>query len=107
MNLYRSTEYAKSYNISGKDEPLTVFNLISLMLSALQKELQIIVENSHLHEAQLLQLDSSLIAKDIGFENKFDNNQAIKQTALWYLEYLQQSDVKNLTDCQIQNYFNL
>lgn len=49
----------------------------------------------------ILRLDSSLARKELLWEEKFDTEEAVKQTALWYREYL---DSKDITDKQIKDY---
>ena len=51
----------------------------------------------------ILRLDSSLARKELLWEEKFDTEEAVKQTALWYREYLNNKDI---TDKQIKDYTN-
>ena len=38
------------------------------------------------------------------YPEKFNTEEAIKQTAVWYGEYLNRNDINNITEKQIKNY---
>ena len=52
----------------------------------------------------MLRLDSSLARKELNWKEKFNTKEAIKQTAIWYSEYLNKNDINNVTEKQIKNY---
>lgn len=105
--VYSDKKFAKSYNISSQDKSFTVKELLVDFLNYFDQKIEVKVEESNFHEAQLLQLDSSLIEKEIGFTNQFNNKQAIQKTAEWYKNFLENSNMEEFTNKQIKEYFKL
>ena len=57
-----------------------------------------------LHEASLLQLDSSKARLNLGWKPHWNIDKAVEETVAWYKEYLNRTDMKEYTIKQIQSY---
>jgi CDP-glucose 4,6-dehydratase len=59
------------------------------------------------HESNLLKLDSTKAKKELGWKPKYNLNQAVTNTALWYKEfYSNKSRIKKFSLNQINSYFS-
>ncbi|KLI33558.1 CDP-glucose 4,6-dehydratase, partial [Brachyspira hyodysenteriae] len=61
-------------------------------------------QNTYKKEMSMLRLDSSLARKELNWKEKFNTKEAIKQTAIWYKEYINKSNIINITEKQIKEY---
>ncbi len=52
----------------------------------------------------MLRLDSSLARKELNWNEKFNTEEALKQTSVWYREYLNNNDLNIITNKQIKEY---
>lgn len=93
-----------SYNFAPIDNKQTVEYITKVFIDNIGKgNYKIKSQNTNKKEMNILRLDSSLARKELLWEEKFDTEEAVKQTALWYREYL---DSKDITDKQIKDYTN-
>ena len=91
-----------SYNFAPIDNKLTVEYITKVFIESVGRgNYKIKTQNTNKKEMNILRLDSSLARKELLWEEKFDTDEAIKQTALWYREYLNNKDI---TDKQIKDY---
>ena len=91
-----------SYNFAPIDNKQTVEYITKVFIESIGKgNYKIKSQNTNKKEMNILRLDSSLARKELLWEEKFDTEEAVKQTALWYREYL---DSKDITDKQIKDY---
>lgn len=93
-----------SYNFAPIDNKQTVEYITKVFIDNIGKgNYKIKSQNTNKKEMNILRLDSSLARKELLWKEKFDTEEAVKQTALWYREYL---DSKDITDKQIKDYTN-
>ena len=91
-----------SYNFAPIDNKRTVEYITKVFIESIGKgSYKIKTQDTNKKEMNILRLDSSLARKELLWEEKFDTDEAIKQTALWYREYL---DNKDITNKQIKDY---
>ena len=57
------------------------------------------------HEAQLLTLDSNKAKNELNFRNRWQLEEAVKYTALWYGKQLEGADMVKVTDDIVSEYF--
>lgn len=107
FNLINNKNISESYNFAPIDEgnKFTVEYITKAFIDNIGKGSYIInsAETSN-KEMNMLRLDSSLARKELGWKEKFNTEEAIKQTAIWYSEYLNKNDINNITEKQINNY---
>jgi CDP-glucose 4,6-dehydratase len=97
----KSTQLSTAYNL-GPD--LSEVLSVADVLKVLERELTgVAVEfgESHLKEAQELQLDSSLAAKELGWWPAVSTEEAIRMTGRWYKAFYQGQSAMALCDDQI------
>ena len=93
-----------SYNFAPIDNKRTVEYITKVFIESIGKgSYKIKTQDTNKKEMNILRLDSSLARKELLWEEKFDTDEAIKQTALWYREYLNNKDITNK---QIKDYLN-
>lgn len=91
-----------SYNFAPIDNKRTVEYITKVFIDNIGRgSYKIKSQDTNKKEMNILRLDSSLARKELLWEEKFETDEAIKQTALWYGEYLNN---KNITDKQIKDY---
>lgn len=61
---------------------------------------------SHLHEAHFLTLDSRKAAKELNWVNKYNFEKSLQVTANWYSGYLNGSDLKMSSRSQVKEYLS-
>lgn len=64
-------------------------------------------DNKQLHEAEMLKLNSEKAKKQLSFENRWNINNAVKYTAIWYQAQLNNENMYDVTSQIIKEYFNL
>ena len=93
-----------SYNFAPVDNKQTVEYITKVFIENIGRgSYKIKTKDTDKKEMNILRLDSSLARKELLWEEKFNTEEAIKQTALWYREYLEGRDI---TDKQIKEYTN-
>ena len=91
-----------SYNFAPIDNKRTVEYITKVFIESIGRgSYKIKTQDTNKKEMNILRLDSSLARKELLWEEKFDTDEAIKQTALWYREYLNNKDITNK---QIKDY---
>lgn len=106
-NLINNKNISESYNFAPIDEgsKFTVEYITKAFIDNIGKGSYIINSpETSKKEMNMLRLDSSLARKELEWKEKFNTEEAIKQTAIWYSEYLNKSDINNITEKQIKNY---
>lgn len=111
-NLIKNNKnISESYNFAPIDDAVNVKYITKVFIESVGNY-KINSKNTHAKklskkEMNILRLDSSLARKELLWKEKFDTKEAIKQTALWYREYLNNAkSVKDITDKQIKEYIN-
>lgn len=109
-NLIKNNKnISESYNFATIDDAVNVKYITKVFIESVGNY-KINSKNTHAKklskkEMNILRLDSSLARKELLWKEKFDTKEAIKQTALWYREYLNNAkSVKDITDKQIKEY---
>lgn len=106
-NLINKKEIYESYNFAPIDigNKFTVEYITKAFINNIGKGKYVINSQETLNkEMNILRLDSSLARKELGWNEKFNTDEAIKQTAIWYSEYLNKNDINNITYKQIKSY---
>lgn len=75
-------------------------------LSHLNSGIGIKVHSHQYHEANLLKLDSSKARMVLGWQPKWDVDMALQKTTEWHLAYCEKSDMQQVCDRQIAEYFS-
>lgn len=63
-----------------------------------------IIENSGPHESNFLKLNSSKAKKYLDYNPRWDIEKAVKNTIDWYIDFLSNKDIIDITVCQIKEY---
>ena len=106
-NLINNKNISESYNFAPIDEgnKFTVEYITKAFIDNIGKGSYIINSpETSKKEMNMLRLDSSLARKELEWKEKFNTEEAIKQTAIWYSEYLNKNDINNITEKQIKNF---
>ena len=105
--IHNKNNISESYNLAPiyTGNEYTVENITKIFIEMVGQGMYKITKQNKLHnENNLLLLDSSLIRKELGWKEMFNIKEAVKETALWYREYLNNSNLHNITNLQIENY---
>lgn len=106
-NAVNKKNISESYNFAPIDEgnKFTVEYITKSFIKKIESgSYNINIQDTSKKEMNMLRLDSSLARKELNWKEKFSTEEAINQTALWYKEYLNKSDVNSITDKQIKEY---
>ena len=106
-SLINNKNISESYNFAPIDEAnkFTVEYITKAFIDNIGKGSYIINSpETSKKEMNMLRLDSSLARKELNWKEKFNTKEAIRQTAIWYSEYLNKNDINNVTEKQIKNY---
>lgn len=106
-NLINNKNISESYNFAPIDEgnKFTVEYITKAFIDNIGKGSYIINSpETSKKEMNMLRLDSSLARKELEWKEKFNTEESIKQTAIWYSEYLNKNDINNITEKQIKNF---
>ncbi|WP_300369646.1 CDP-glucose 4,6-dehydratase [Brachyspira sp.] len=106
-HLINNKNISESYNFAPIDEgnKFTVEYITKAFIDNIGKGSYIINPiDTNKKEMNMLRLDSSLARKELQWKEKFSTEESIKQTAIWYREYLNKIDINNITEKQIKNY---
>ncbi|MEI0532271.1 CDP-glucose 4,6-dehydratase [Brachyspira pilosicoli] len=109
-NAANNKNISESYNFSPIDEgdKFTVEYITKQFIKDIGKgSYTINIQNTSKKEMGMLRLDSSLARKELNWNERFNTEEAIHQTAIWYKEYLNKSDIINITEKQIRNYIGI
>lgn len=104
---YEDAKYAGYYNV-GPDEKdcITTGELVEIFCrkwgSGAKWQEQ---RNTGPHEANFLKLDCSKIKRNLGWKPKWEVEEAILQTVIWYKAYMGKENIEKIMDEQIKNFF--
>ncbi len=100
-NIHYSYNLAPIYN----GDEYTVEYITKTFIKIIGKGMyNIKSQNFHNKENNLLLLDSSLVRKELKWKELFSIDNAIKETANWYREYLNNTSLSDITSLQIEKY---
>ena len=92
----------KSNNKSVND----VINLINKDFNNFVKVTKKNNSSKNYHESKILMLNSNKSKKILNWKTKYNLEQSIKLTTLWFKAFIENKNVLKLTQDQIRNYFN-
>lgn len=101
--------FSESWNFGPKRNQIkNVRNLIKVLSSNLYPfQLKVFYsKNKKVEEAKLLQLNSEKAFNLLKWKCKWNMEEAIEKTAVWYKNFLLRKDTKELIEKQIREYFN-
>ena len=104
-SMINNKNISESYNFAPIDEgdKFTVEYITKAFIDNIGKGSYIINSSeTSKKEMNMLRLDSSLARKELNWKEKFNTEEAIKQTAIWYKEYLNKNNINNITEIQIK-----
>lgn len=109
QKLYENPQkHSQAYNFSPLDvKEVNVENLVKQLLDIMNNgSYEIDKKAANLHEAQILKLDSNKAKKELGWIPKFDVGKSIKQTAIWYKNYLNIDNIEEYSYYHLKSYIN-
>jgi CDP-glucose 4,6-dehydratase len=84
----------------------TVFEVASTVMEHLQAgHVNIDLDESTFHEAKLLQLNCDRANQLLGWSTRWNIENTLKKTAIWYKEFYSSKPAVEITDAQIHEYF--
>lgn len=97
-------EYSESFNFSPQTE-ITVKEVVDNFVETIgEGNYQIKQEQTNLYESQILKLDSSKARQRLGWTPQYNTKETIKNTALWYKDFLQKKDVISLCESALTDF---
>jgi CDP-glucose 4,6-dehydratase len=100
-------EFSEGWNFGPNEENKTVSWIIDKISELYGKKCNTYINNEEkIHETQYLNLDCTKAKKELGWEPKMNLEQGLQLTVEWYKEYQNHSDMRKITEKQINN-FNL
>jgi CDP-glucose 4,6-dehydratase len=109
MKLYlEPKKYSESFNFSPlENQEVNVEAVVQQFISVMkQGSYRVDKSAANLHEAQMLKLDSSKAAKKLNWIPRYKAEKSIANTALWYKEFLDESDVITLCQRELEDFIN-
>jgi CDP-glucose 4,6-dehydratase len=88
----------------GPSESLSVIELIRIFELSFKKKINYEIIKSNNYESTWLELDSKLAKDYLGWQTSISPEDAINQTADWYLKFSNGTDSKQLMQQEITNY---
>ncbi|MAF92838.1 MAG: CDP-glucose 4,6-dehydratase [Bdellovibrionaceae bacterium] len=107
--IYSTREFNGGYNFGPTDnEQIRVIDILNLTKEFLGEDFQFEVhENSDLHEAGLLSLDSAKAVSQLNWKPKWSGKEAIEMTLKWFKEQNSAPhNTEKLTNSHIDYYFS-
>jgi CDP-glucose 4,6-dehydratase len=110
MRLYKKQNLTNSsFNFGPrKSNNQSVNNVINLINKNFQNSVNIIkIKNfsNNYKESKILMLNSKKSIKMLNWENKYNLQQSVRLTSLWFKKYLQKKNILKVTQEQIMSYF--
>ena len=109
MKLYKKPKkFSGSWNFGPlSNETMSVKKIVDLLFDDLCFEKKILIKKGRFKEANLLKLNSNKSLTKLKWKNFWNMKKSIKKTAQWYKGYLMKSDIKKITNYQIEEYLKL
>ena len=86
---------------------MSVINIVDILFQNLSFKKKILIKKGVFKEANLLKLNSNKSLKKLKWKNFWNMSKSIQETAKWYKGYLEKSDIKKITNFQIDEYLKL
>ena len=101
------SKYSSSWNFGPfATEVRSVIDVAKTILSYFDSQsTDIVISNEIYHEANLLQLNCDKSHQYLGWRPKWDVNETIENTAIWYKKVIEGVNAENITSLQIKEYF--
>ena len=111
MKLYKKETIANNgFNFGPKkSNNKSVNDVINLINKDFNNFVKVIKKNNSLknyYESKILMLNSNKSKKILNWETKYNLEQSIKLTTLWFRAFIENKNIFKLTQDQIRNYFN-
>jgi CDP-glucose 4,6-dehydratase len=111
MKLYKKQKLANSsFNFGPRKlSNQSVSNVINLINKDFNNSVKVIKKKSSVknyNESKILTLNSNKSKKILNWQNKYNLEQSIKLTSIWFKEYLEKKNILKATQDQILNYFH-
>jgi CDP-glucose 4,6-dehydratase len=105
---YNNHELAGAYNVGPKEaDCITTKRLVEIFCEKWNGDIH--VANQSIdgeHETNCLKLNCNKISSTLGWEPRWDINQAVDMTVKWTKSYLYKDDLNSVMDMQIREYLN-
>lgn len=106
-NYENTKKFSGAWNFGpAVNETKKVIDVVNLLSRYIEKKIKIKFTKSFFNEAKLLKLNSSKAIAYLKWKPKWNMKQSIIQTALWYKEFFNNSNMIKVTKHQINNYFS-
>lgn len=106
--LEDKSEFAEGYNFGPEmSSVLTVEDIVKNLIKYYEKGNVIIQPDTKFHEANLLMLDITKAKTKLNWEPKYNSDEAIKHTVLWYKAFYDNKNMVEITKKQIDEYIKL
>jgi CDP-glucose 4,6-dehydratase len=102
-------EFSESFNFSPvENKEVNVEEVVRNFISEIGSgSYKVDLDKADLHEAGILKLDSSKAIKKLGWMPKYKTGDSISKTAIWYKDYLGNSDMESLCQKDLNNFIKL
>ena len=102
-------DFSGSWNFGPENtDHMTVEKMIKMLSVSLNiQDFYEIKKSDEFHEAKLLKLDISKAKSTLGWKPVLNIEQTLNFVAEWYLGFINNQDIEELTNLQINNYINL
>lgn len=99
------SEFADGYNFGPEaNSVLTVEDIVKKVIKYYEKGKVIIKPDTKFHEANLLMLDITKAITKLDWHPKYNAEEAVKNTVLWYKNFYAKKDIITFSLTQIKNY---
>lgn len=107
--MWKNKEFSEAWNFGPTfEEDKTVEFILNFIDKKMNKNFNIEFENdSNLHEAKMLRLDSSKVENRLGWKSKLNLETSLLLTIEWYNEFINNSDMKKITEQQIEKFLSM
>ena len=111
MKLHKKEKLSSgSFNFGpNKSNNKSVNDVINLINKDFNNFVKVIKKNNSLknyYESKILMLNSNKSKKILNWETKYNLEQSIQLTTLWFRAFIENKNILKLTQDQIRNYFN-
>ena len=111
MKLHKKQKLSNSsFNFGpNKSNNKSVNDVINLINKDFNNFVKVTKKNNSLknyHESKILMLNSNKSKKILNWKTKYNLEQSVKLTTLWFKAFIENKNILKLTQDQIRNYFN-
>ena len=109
-NLYNEPElFSHAYNFSPKEKnEVKVIDLVDNFIKIIGRgNYKITIDKNIPHESKFLQLNSSKAMHELKWNARYDIDTTVKLSSLWYVNYITNKNIVNISKMQVANYIKL